>query len=74
MENDEDNKSNTESFGIRHNQKILSFVWGLSFAIIVLGVLGIFEGKEIATVFAAIAGYVLGKASSKATEKTEPKT
>ena len=42
------------------------------FAIIILGVLGTFEGKEIATILAAIAGYVLGKASSQATEKKEP--
>lgn len=33
------------------------------FAVVVLGILGILEGKEISTILAAIAGYVLGKVS-----------
>ena len=42
------------------------------FAIIALGILGILEGREIATILAAIAGYVLGKASGWPT-KSETK-
>jgi hypothetical protein len=33
------------------------------FSIVILGVVGILEGREIATILAAIAGYVLGKAT-----------
>ena len=36
------------------------------FTLMILGVLTILEGKDIATILAAIAGYVLGKASSAA--------
>jgi hypothetical protein len=46
-------------------QFILEFstVIVIIFSVIVLGVIGIMEGREIATILAAIAGYVLGKAS-----------
>lgn len=41
------------------------------FTLLILGILGTLEGKDISTILAAIAGYVLGKASSgtKAAEK-----
>jgi hypothetical protein len=38
----------------------------------ILGVLNILEGKDIATILAAIAGYVLGKASSASSGKSSP--
>jgi hypothetical protein len=34
------------------------------FALLTLGILGILEGREIATILTAIAGYVLGKATA----------
>jgi len=42
------------------------------FTLLILGILKALEGKDIATILAAIAGYVLGKASSgtKQQEKT----
>lgn len=36
------------------------------FSLLILGILKVLEGKEIATILAAIAGYVLGKATSTA--------
>lgn len=36
------------------------------FTLLILGILGILEGKDISTILAAIAGYVLGKATSGA--------
>jgi hypothetical protein len=33
------------------------------FAIVILGILGVLAGEQISTILAAIAGYVLGKAS-----------
>lgn len=36
------------------------------FALLILGILKILEGREIATILAAIAGYVLGKATGSA--------
>lgn len=42
------------------------------FTVLILGILKILEGKEIATILAAIAGYVLGKASSS-TKQVERK-
>lgn len=42
------------------------------FTLLILGILGTLEGKDISTILAAIAGYVLGKATSgtKPAEKT----
>ena len=37
------------------------------FALLILGILNILDGREIATILAAIAGYVLGKATSNTT-------
>ena len=34
------------------------------FTLLIFGILGTLEGKDIATILAAIAGYVLGKASA----------
>jgi hypothetical protein len=45
----------------------------LIFALVTLGIIGILEGREIATILAAIAGYVLGKASATGTKPTETK-
>lgn len=41
------------------------------FTLLILGVLKILEGKEISTILAAIAGYVLGKASASARQQYE---
>jgi len=41
------------------------------FALIILGILGLFEGREIAAILAAIAGYVLGKGSRTISSKKE---
>ena len=41
------------------------------FALISLGILGVLEGREIGTILAAIAGYVLGKATGWMPNKTE---
>jgi hypothetical protein len=41
------------------------------FTLLILGVLKIMEGKDISTILAAIAGYVLGKATSEA-KKAQP--
>lgn len=43
------------------------------FSLVILGVLGVLQGENIATILAAIAGYVLGKAGS-ASEKSEEKS
>lgn len=40
------------------------------FTLLILGILGSLEGKEIATILASIAGYVLGKVSSQNKEST----
>jgi hypothetical protein len=48
------------------------------FTILILGILNVMQGREISTILAAIAGYVLGKSTSKegltdgATAKPEP--
>jgi hypothetical protein len=46
------------------------------FSLLILGILKVLEGKEIATILAAIAGYVLGKATStaKSQEKERAET
>ncbi|HEY6250780.1 MAG TPA: hypothetical protein VI685_12535 [Candidatus Angelobacter sp.] len=41
------------------------------FALLVLGILETLDGREIATILAAIAGYVLGKASGGAKKSQE---
>lgn len=40
------------------------------FTVLILGILGIFEGNEVTPILASIAGYVLGKATSKGKETT----
>jgi hypothetical protein len=42
------------------------------FTLLILGILKILEGREIATILAAIAGYVLGKATSAAKQSEKP--
>ena len=42
------------------------------FTLLILGILQTLEGKDIATILAAIAGYVLGKASSAAKQPDRP--
>lgn len=42
------------------------------FTLLILGILGNLEGKEISTILAAIAGYVLGKASSVQSSSKDP--
>jgi hypothetical protein len=44
------------------------------FALIILGIIGLFEGREIAAILAAIAGYVLGKGSRAVSSQKEEKT
>jgi len=39
------------------------------FTVLILGILSILDGKDISTILAAIAGYVLGKASSAAKQE-----
>jgi hypothetical protein len=41
------------------------------FALIILGIVGLFEGREIAAILAAIAGYVLGKGSKAVSSQKE---
>jgi hypothetical protein len=43
------------------------------FATIVLGILGILETQQIGTLLAAIAGYVLGRATSRTRSGTSEK-
>jgi hypothetical protein len=43
------------------------------FALIILGIIGLFEGREIAAILAAIAGYVLGKGTRSVTSQKEAK-
>src|SRR5271165_6608830 len=42
------------------------------FTLMIFGILGTLEGKDISTILAAIAGYVLGKASSGARQQERP--
>jgi hypothetical protein len=42
------------------------------FTLLILGILGTLEGKDISTILAAIAGYVLGKATSGAKSAEKP--
>ena len=42
------------------------------FTLLILGILETLEGKDIATILAAIAGYVLGKATSAGKQEKAP--
>lgn len=43
------------------------------FTLLILGILGTLEGKEISTILAAIAGYVLGKATAGTRQQEIPR-
>lgn len=51
-----------------------STVFVIIFAVIIMGMLGVLEGREIAAILAAIAGYVLGKATGRQSTTVVEKT